>query len=90
MVSISALADQILPYEIVADLGETPGTILHATATQALVYNGTPDEGVSFLTFATGKYVETVKSSSSATGNKKPVCGWFSDEYNYVILFENG
>lgn len=73
-----------------ADLGETPGTILHATGTQALVYNGTPDEGISFLTFATGKYVKTVKSSSLATGNKKPICGWFSDDSNYVILFENG
>jgi hypothetical protein len=55
-----------------------------------LVYNGTPDEGISFLTFATGKYVKTVKSSSLATGNKKPICGWFSDDSNYVILFENG
>ncbi len=54
------------------------------------MYNGIPDEGASFLTFATGKYVKTVKSSTSAVGNKKPVCGWFSDQYNYVILFEDG
>ncbi len=90
MVSISATIDQVLPYEIMAYLGETPGTILHATGTQALVYYGTPDDGISFLTYATGKYVKTVKSSSSATGNKNPVCGWFSDDSNYVILFENG
>jgi hypothetical protein len=33
LVRLSATVDQILPYEIVADLGETPGTIFHATGT---------------------------------------------------------